>query len=278
MTVQIELVSRSSLSHLTDDAHGGLLGVLAQGVVLEDAGVELFVQTLVRHAENLALQVVDVHDGHAIAQSGGDIPRHLIGLQGAKHHILVVGRDGVVAGAVDGAGAIAGHGVEPALFMKNFFADHRAEGREQNPQRAALPQGIFHGFGHPEANAVGRLGDVGAELVGKLPGLDVLEGNGPLLGAGHALFRDKKNIIRLGQHGLAVLFGHVHDIVLVGDQVGFDGQALIFDSVYLNDILFALVGGQCLFHSVYLLPAAWGSFIYKNQAKLPVLHTIVPAF
>ena len=51
-----------------------------------------------------------------------------------------------------------------------------------------------------------------------------LERDGALLRAGDALFGDEKNIIRLGQHGRAVLFRDVKDIVLVRDQMRADRQ------------------------------------------------------
>ena len=101
---------------LPDDAHGSLLVVLPQGIVLQNPGIEVLVQGLGRNAQNLTLQVVDVHDAGLKANASLDIPGHLVGVHRSQHHIVVVGRDGVVAGAVDGPGLVACHLVEPALF------------------------------------------------------------------------------------------------------------------------------------------------------------------
>ena len=95
---------------------------------------------------------------------------------------------------------------------------------------------------------MGRLGDVFTQGVGQLPGVNLLHGNGPLLGTGYALFRDEKHIPRL-QQGRAVLLGHIADVVLVGDQVGGNGQAEVLHPVHLNDSLFALVGLQIRCHN-----------------------------
>ena len=153
-----------------------------------------------------------------------------------------------MARAVDGAGAVTGHGVEPALLAENLLADDRDGGRKQDAQRADLAQGHFHRLGHAEADAVRRLGDMGAELIGQLARLDVRKRNGAALRAGHALFRDEQHVAGLGQHGLAVLLGHVKDVVLIRDQVGLDGQALIAHAVDLNDVVFPRIGVQLLFH------------------------------
>ncbi len=138
--------------------------------------------------------------------------------------------------------------------MENLLADHGHRGGKENAKDAGLLQGHFHGLRHTQTDAVGRFGDVLAELDRQLPGVDVLQGNGPLLGAGHDLFRNKQHIVGLGEHGLSVFLGYVADIVLVGDQVGGNGQAAVLDAIHLNDLMLALIGLQFFAHFFLLFP------------------------
>ena len=146
-----------------------------------------------------------------------------------------------MAGSVNGLGLVPGYGIEPALLMEDLLADHGDRRCEEDAEGADLLQGHFHGFRHTQTDAVGGLGHVLAELDRQLPGVDIFQRNGSLLGAGHDLFRDKQHVVGLGKHGLSVFLSHVADIVLVGDQMGGDGQPTILDPVYLNDLIFALI-------------------------------------
>lgn len=64
------------------------------------------------------------------------------------------------------------------------------------------------------------------------PGLDVLHGDGPLLGAGHRLFGDEQNIALL-HFGGGVLHHHVGYFVGVGDDMGLDAQAAVLFALRL---------------------------------------------
>ena len=56
-------------ANLADDAHGGLLGILAQGVVLQDTGELLLVDGLGGGAQNLDIQVIGIYDTHIVANA-----------------------------------------------------------------------------------------------------------------------------------------------------------------------------------------------------------------
>ena len=93
---------------------------------------------------------------------------------------------------------------------------------------------------------MGGLGDKIAEPVSQLTGLDGLQGDSTALGAGNNLLGDKQHITGLAQCGSAILLGDFNDIILIGDQMGLDGQTLIALAVNFNDTLFTFVG--CQFH------------------------------
>ena len=152
---------------------------------------------------------------------------------------MVIGGDGPLGGAVDAPGLGTGHGVEPALLAQQL-AHYATKGGEQDAGGAALLQGHLHGLGDAQADAGGGLGHIAAEGDGQLAGLDVLHGDGPVLGAGHRLFRAEQDVPVL-HLVLGVFHHHVGIVVLVGDQVGLHGNALIVHAVDGADQLLARV-------------------------------------
>ena len=242
------LCAKSVLLDGADDAHGGLLVVLAQGVVLQDLDVQVAVHAGIGGAQDLALQVVDVNDDDPVAQLLGALLGDLVGVLGTQNDVVVVGRNGVVAGAVDGTGLVAGHGVEPALLLEDLLADDGNGGGEEDPGSADLLQSHLHGLGHAQADAVGGLSDVVAQPHGQLPGMDVGQGDGAALGAGDALLGNEQDVILVGHDGSAVLVGDLDDVVVLGDQVGLDGQALVGNAVDDGNALLALVGSKLSSH------------------------------
>ena len=174
-----------------------------------------------------------------------------------------------MAGTVDGACAIACYGVEPAFLAEDLLTDDGNHGGEENSERADLAQRALHGLRHTEADTVRRLGDVLAQPCRKLAGLDVLEGDGALLRAGNTLFGDEKNVVRLGQHGRAVLFRDVKDIVLVRDQMRADRQALIADAVHNDNVIFTNIRLE-FFHDSPSISS--DSVFFYSKATVPAFQ------
>ena len=139
-------------------------------------------------------------------------------------------------------------GVEPALLLEDLLADDGDSGGEQDAGSADLVQSALHGLGHAQADAVGGLGDVVAQPGGQLGGMDVLQGDGAALGTGDALLGDEQHIVLVGHDGSAVLVGDLNDVVVLGDQVGLDGQTLIGNAVDDGNALLALVGSELSSH------------------------------
>ena len=54
--------------------------------------------------------------------------------------------------------------------------------------------------------------------------------------------------------GLGVFFNDVADVVLVGDDVGADGQALILDAVHLDNFVFTFVDNVVFFAHIFHSP------------------------
>lgn len=164
-------------------------------------------------------------------------PGHLVRVSGPQHHILVVWRQGEAARAVNGPGLVPGDDIENAPFAEQL-ADGGTEGREQDTDGAAFPQGHLHGFRNTQADAVGRFQHKLAQQLCQRTGMDILHGDRPLLGAGHRLFGDKQYIPRLHM-GPRVLHRHISDAVHIGDDVGFDAQAAVLAAVHSDDLIFA---------------------------------------
>ena len=229
------------MSYFADDAHWGALTGLTQGVVPQDPGQQGHGGLLLGAAQDVGPQVVDVHDCHRVAQSLGQPAGGTHGVGGGEDHVVVIGRDGALGGAVDAPGLGPGHDVEPALPAEQL-ANDAAEGGEQDAQGAALPQGHLHSLRDAQTDAGGGLGHIAAEGDGQLPGLDVLHGDGPVLGAGHRLLGDEKNVPLL-HPVLGVADHHVGHVVSVGDQVGLYRDTLVVHPVHRADQLLAGVCG-----------------------------------
>ena len=131
---------------------------------------------------------------------------------------------------------------------------HRGNGcSEQNLRRAALLQGHLHRFRNAQADAVRGFQHKLAQKARQRPRVDVLHRDGAALGAGHRLLGHKDDVVRAGM-GLGVFFNDVADVVLVGDDVGADGQALILDAVHLDDLVFTFVDNVVFFAHIFHSP------------------------
>ena len=85
--------------------------------------------------------------------------------------------------------------------------------------------------GMPRPMPAGVLGHIAAQGDGQLPGLDVLHGDGPVLGAGHRLLRDEQDVPRL-HLVLGVLEDHILHLIGLGNQVRLYRDALVLHTVH----------------------------------------------
>ncbi len=77
--------------------------------------------------------------------------------------------------------------------------------------------------------------------------MDILDRNGPLLGAGHRLFGDKENVPLLHMGG-GVLHGHLRDAVPVLDDMGLDAEAAVIHPIHRDDLVLPGVDHRGGFH------------------------------
>ena len=97
----------------------------------------------------------------------------------------------------------------------------------------------------------------------QLPGLDVLHGDGPVLGAGHRLLRDEQDVPRL-HLVLGVLEDHILHLIGLGNQVRLYRDALVLHTVHGAHQLLARV---C---AVYSLLAHWDRLLSGGLAALSI--------
>jgi hypothetical protein len=80
---------------------------------------------------------------------------------------------------------------------------------------------------------VGRFGDKAGQEHGQRAGADVLQRDGPALGAGHRFFRQEQDI-PIPKVGGGIGLDHQHDVIPFRDEMGLEGQTLIAPPLHLD--------------------------------------------
>ena len=117
----MEKAAAKKSANLADNAEGSLFVTLTEWVVLEYLG-EVFVgNVLGGFAENVDSDIVCVnHDDHIAAHCLSEFLCRFMGLVRSHFSVSVVGRDGAVAGTVDGSRGRSENIVEYAAFAEQL--------------------------------------------------------------------------------------------------------------------------------------------------------------
>ena len=160
--LKIQIFKGFKLLYFADNAHRGLLCALTERIIAENFREKLAVKRLFACTENLAREVIDIDDNRLEADSLCNFLCDLIRIFGAENDALVIGRECIRCGAVDGFCTIARNLIEPsALSEKLAYCGN--ECRKEKADCSAFAERHLHRLGNSEPDSVGGFIDELAE-------------------------------------------------------------------------------------------------------------------
>ena len=129
----------------------------------------------------------------------------------------------------------------PFLIIANGGANLvRADGSPKYSMMCMLVGAIINTVLDAQPDAVGRFQHKFTQELRQWPGLDLLHGDCPLLGASHRLFGDKQGIALLHFRG-GVFHHHIGNVVRIGDNMSLDAQAAVPLPLHLYHLIFSRI-------------------------------------